>query len=148
MGGIKVVPSVFTIIRDKDKFLLIRRHGTGWMDGWYDLPAGHLEDKEPLKAGAARELKEESDLDVKPTDLKLVHVYQNHTSEPPHYGYIFVAKKWSGKPKIMEKDKCDDIGFFSLDKLPEKTLPYTKKALEMVDSDEVSVSYHEPDSIN
>jgi 8-oxo-dGTP diphosphatase len=147
MSGIKVVPSVFTIIRKDNKVLLLRRLATGYMDGWYDLPAGHLEDREGLKQGAARELAEETSLHVEPDDLKLVHVYQNHTSEIPHYGYIFLAKKWTGQPEIIEKDKCDDMGFFSLDNLPERTLPYTKFAIENIDSQEVNISYHEPNSI-
>jgi 8-oxo-dGTP diphosphatase len=147
MSGIKVVPSVFTVIKKDDEFLLLKRANTGYMDGWYDLPAGHLEDKEELRAGAARELKEETDLTVKPEDLKLVHVYQNHTSEPPHYGFIFFAKKWTGQPKIMEQDKCDDMDFFGLENLPDKILPYTKQAIERLDSDEIQISFHDSGSI-
>jgi ADP-ribose pyrophosphatase YjhB (NUDIX family) len=147
MSGIKVVPSVFVVIEKDNKFLLLRRAGTGYMDGWYDLPAGHLEDQEELKAGAARELYEEASLKVVPADLKLTHVYQNHTGEPPHYGYMFVAKKWSGEPKIMEPEKCDDIGWFSIEAFPSKTLPYTKFALKNLNNPEVLITYHGPGTI-
>lgn len=147
MSGIKVVPSVFTIIEKDGKYLLLRRANTGYMDGWYDLPAGHLEDREELKDGAVRELKEETGLVALPNDLRLVHVYQNHTDEPPHYGYIFFARMWTGTPEILEPSKCDDMGWFDLDKLPEKTLPYTRQALGSLGQKDVSTSYHKPKSI-
>lgn len=130
MSGIKVVPSVFTIVEKDNKFLLLRRKATGYMDGWYDLPAGHLEDQEKLKEGAVRELQEETGLIASPADLELVHVYQNHTNEPPHYGYIFLASRWKGQPRIMEANKSDHMDWFALDELPEKTLPYTHQALK------------------
>jgi 8-oxo-dGTP diphosphatase len=147
-GSLKVVPSVFTIVGRNKKVLLLRRANTGWLDGWYDLPAGHLEDQEKLKAGAARELKEETGIIVAVKDLRLAHVYQNHhRPENPHYGFIFQASKWRGKPKIVEPDKCADMGFFALDKLPPKLTPYVREALENLDSPEVTISYQAPGSI-
>lgn len=147
-GRLKVVPSIFTLIEKAGKFLLLRRANTGYADGWYDLPAGHLEDQEKLQDGAVRELAEEAGLKADPDDLKLVHVHQNHTNPSnPHYGYIFYATKWSGEPKIMEPDKCDDMGWFAANGLPEKTLPYTKAAIKALNLGKVSTSYHAPNSI-
>lgn len=148
MSGIKVTPSIFVALIKKDKVLLIRRQNTGWCDGFYDLPAGHLEDQEKLKQAAARELLEETGVTAKPKDLKLIHLHQNHhRPDNPHYGYIFKAAKWAGEPKLTEPEKSDDIGFFDLKNLPDKITPYVKEALENLDSGEVTISYHEPDSI-
>lgn len=147
-GKFKVIPSVFVAIIDDGKVLLIRRANTGWLDGWYDLPAGHLEDQENLKDGATRELYEETGLKVLPENLKLIHVHQNHhDQEAPHYGYIFRAAKWEGKPKLVEPNKSDDIDFFPLNKLPAKVSPYVREALTDLSSDEVTISYHAPGSI-
>ncbi len=148
-GKLQVIPSVFVAIVRDGKVLLLRRQNTGWLDGYYDLPAGHLEDQEPLKEGAARELKEESGITVKPEDLKLIHVHQNHhRPEVPHYGYIFLAKKWEGQPKLVEPEKTDDLGFFDLSNLPKKITPYVREALEQLGSDQVTISYHAPGSID
>jgi 8-oxo-dGTP diphosphatase len=148
-GRLKVVPSVFVAIIQDGKVLLLKRANTGWMDGYYDLPAGHLENQEKLKEGAARELKEEAGITVNPKDLKLIHLHQNHhVPEQPHYGYIFLAKKWQGEPKLIESEKADDIGFFGLNELPEKITPYVKEALEQLNDDEVTISYHAPGSID
>jgi 8-oxo-dGTP diphosphatase len=148
-GRLKVVPSVFAALIKDGKVLLLRRQNTGWMDGYYDLPAGHLEDQEKLKEGAARELKEEAGIEVDTSDLKLFHIHQSHNEpETPHYGFMFLTKKWSGEPKLMEPEKSDDINFFALNNLPEKITPYVKEALEQLGSDEVTISYHEPGSMN
>ncbi|MBX4201684.1 NUDIX domain-containing protein [Candidatus Saccharibacteria bacterium] len=148
-GSLTTVPSVFAAVIKDGKALLIRRANTGWMDGYYDLPAGHLEDQEHLKDGALRELKEETGITAEPVDLKLIHVHQNHhRPDFPHYGYIFLVKKWCGEPKLMEPNKADDIGFFALDNLPKKITPYSKMALDALGSDEVTISYHAPGSIN
>ncbi len=99
-GRLKVMPSVFTVIIQDDRVLLLRRANTGWLDGWYDLPAGHLEDQEELKTGAVRELKEEADVSVRTKDLKLIHVYQNHhNASAPHYGFMFQSQhlEWQTK---------------------------------------------------
>ena len=147
-GSLRVVPSVFTLIEKDGKFLLLRRANTGYMDGWWDVPAGHLENEEKLKDGALRELKEEVGLSAKAEDLRLVHVYQNHTGPQPHYGYIFYAQKWSGEPKIMEIDKCDGLEWFATDNLPKNLLPYTRQAILNFNSGDVEISYHAPNSIN
>ncbi|MBX4190538.1 NUDIX domain-containing protein [Candidatus Saccharibacteria bacterium] len=135
------------MIKEKS-VLLLRRQNTGWLDGYYDLPAGHLEDQEPLKEGASRELMEEAGVKVSPENLRLIHIHQNHhRPKVPHYGYIFQASRWKGEPRLVEPEKSDDIGFFPLNKLPEKITPYVKEALEKLGSPEVTISYHGPGSI-
>jgi 8-oxo-dGTP diphosphatase len=148
-GRLQVVPSVFVAIVKDGKVLLLRRQNTGWLDGYYDLPAGHLEDQEMLKDGAARELKEEAGVTVDTKDLSLIHIHQNHhRPNTPHYGFIFQASRWQGEPSLVEPEKSDDIGFFELDNLPEKTTPYVRDALEKLGSSEVTISYHSPGSID
>ena len=145
--GIKVVPSVFIAVIKDGKVVLIRRKNTGWIDGWYDLPAGHLESGETFQECAVRELQEETGLKAKTEDLSLIHVHQNHNGpKAPHYGYIFLAKKWTGEPSLVEPQKSDDIGWFKLDNLPDKISPYVKYALENL-GDVPTTSYHGPRSI-
>ena len=80
----QVTPAVFVaVINPFNEVLLLRRHNTGYMDDHYDLPSGHLEYGETLREGAARELREETSLEVKPARLDLFNVYQNN-SDPAH----------------------------------------------------------------
>src|SRR5688572_726195 len=46
--------SVFVIVLDEGRVLLLRRARTGWQDGCYSLPAGSVDGDEPLDLAAAR----------------------------------------------------------------------------------------------
>ena len=143
----KVVPALFTVILKDEQVLLLRRQNTGWLDGYYEPPSGHLEANETLQAGTVRELAEETGLTVNPEDLELMHIYQNyHNTDRPYLGFIFKANKWQGEPEIREPEKCDDMRFFSLDNLP-KVTPYVKHALGQLASKEVTFSYWDEGSM-
>jgi 8-oxo-dGTP diphosphatase len=144
---LKVFVAVFVLVIKDGKVLLIKRANTGWIDGYYDAPAGGLEPDEPLREGASRELFEETSLIVSPEDLQLVHIARSNINmETPYIDFLFLAHKWYGEPKIMEPDKCDDMRFFSIDKLPEKTGPFTQEAIKNLKSKELTFSFHAPGS--
>lgn len=71
----KVTPAIFVLLQEGDKILFLRRANTGWMDGHYDLPSGHLEKGESLRGAAKRELLEEANIDVLEKDLKLINTH-------------------------------------------------------------------------
>ena len=54
----------FVILRKGNKVAMVLRKNTGWMDGYYGLPAGKVEYFEHFTAGAAREAKEEAGVDI------------------------------------------------------------------------------------
>jgi len=140
--------AVFTLLKRENEVLFLRRAHTGWMDGFYEPTAGHLESGETLQEGAAREVKEETGVVVEPHDLKLKHIYQTYSAKDGMYiGFIFLAVKWEGEPEIKEPEKCDDMRFFDLDNLPNKITPYTKAALGSLDKNEVSYSSHDEASL-
>jgi 8-oxo-dGTP diphosphatase len=144
---LQVFVAVFVLVIKDDKVLLIKRANTGWIDDYYDAPAGGLEPHEPLREGAARELLEETSLIVDVENLELTHVARSNINPgKPYIDFLFLAKNWSGEPKIMEPDKCDDMKFFSIDKLPEKTGPFTKEAIKNLKSKGLTFSYHAPGS--
>ena len=132
---LKVVPAVYVTVLKNRKVLLLRRFQTGYLDGYWDLPSGHVEAGETLKECCVRELKEEAGLKTKAFGLKLIHVYQNFsTPESPYFGYIFRANRWTGEPSIQEPAKCDDLSLFPLNKLPLKTVPQVREALKNVNT--------------
>ena len=51
--------AVFIIFQKEDQIWLQRRANTGYRDGEYDVPSGHVEVGEAMSAAAVREAKEE-----------------------------------------------------------------------------------------
>lgn len=127
-----VIPAVYIIVRKTDRVLLIRRANTGYHDGSYALPAGHVDGGESAEAAAIREVKEEVGLDIAPEDMHFVHVMHRVAEEGDHerVDFFFEARKWQGEPKNMEPEKCDDIGWFKESELPENTVMVTRLAIE------------------
>ena len=44
--------------------------------------------------------------------------------------YFFIAKKWKGIPTNEEPQKCDDLAWFPLNRLPKNTIPYIRVAIK------------------
>lgn len=111
--------AVFVIVRNRDgDILLQQRQNTGFLDGYWDFPSGHIENGESVQSAARRELKEEVGLQVAENDLKLRHINQNFL-DVPYLGFTFEATTWTGQPTIGEPEKVASIDFYSTDKLPE-----------------------------
>jgi 8-oxo-dGTP pyrophosphatase MutT (NUDIX family) len=125
----------FVILERDGKILLVRRFNTGYADGQYQMPSGHVEpDEYPIEA-AAREVKEEVGVDVAIADLEFVHAsYRiNKLDQAGDYvDFFFKTKKWSGIPANQEPNKCDEVAWFSWDKLPMNTVPVVKDILEYI----------------
>ena len=116
----QTLQAVFVVLRnDKNQILLQQRSGTGYLDGYWDFPSGHVEFGESLRDTASRETKEEIDIDVTPEDLDLIHIEQFFV-ERNYVNYTFEAKSWKGAPRICEPEKCNAIGWFDADALPSK----------------------------
>ena len=116
------------LVRD-DKILLGRRKGA-WKAGYYSVPAGHLDGEETAAGAMLREAKEETDVEMERSDLRLVHVSHRKALECEYIDFFFEAIKWKGNPKIMEPDKCDDLSWYKFNALPENTVAYIREAIE------------------
>jgi len=126
----KIIPSVYLVLIKNNKILLSRRYNTGYFDGNYSFPAGHLDGDETLKQAMIREAKEEIDVILDPADLELIHIMNRRISNNERVDFFFKAKKWQGEPKIMESDKCDDLSWFEFNNLPKNIIPYIKQAID------------------
>lgn len=123
--------AVHLILVRGSEVLLLRRFKTGWQDGKYGVIAGHLDGNEPMRAAMVREAKEEGGIDIAPEDLRVVHVLHRMAENKKEYIDVFLTtEKWEGEPRIMESDKCDDLGWFPLTALPENMVPYVRSGLE------------------
>lgn len=109
-----------TIIVKNGKILLGKR-GSGYGQGTWGFPGGHLELDEDLIDGAEREIKEELGL----TDQKLefLSITEGVRDEAHYIQVNFIIKDFKGEVKLMEPDRCEEWRFFEIDNLPENIYP-------------------------
>jgi len=130
MEKFQVLVTANVLVIKGGKMLLTRRSGTGFYDGCYECPSGHMDGSETVKEAAARELFEEVGLTVHVEDLKVVHVVHRYGEKHERIEFYLIAEKWEGEPSIQEPDQCDDVAWFPLDLFPENMVPKTKAAID------------------
>jgi 8-oxo-dGTP pyrophosphatase MutT (NUDIX family) len=128
-----VLPAVFLIIRKDDEVLLLRRFNTGFQDGQYTFPSGHVERNESPLTAVSREAKEEAGIDVALTDIKFEQVLYRpgynikgtgfDKEQIERVDFFFSTTRWKGEPRVCEPNKCDDVRWFPLAALPKNTFP-------------------------
>lgn len=124
-----VVDALVILVRD-DRVLLAQRQGTGYADGWWNLPSGKLEEGETIAQAAIREANEEIGIAIAEADLRFVHLihYRNHLGHA-RIGVFFQPLSWDGVPYNAEPHKCAEIRWWPLDRLPPETYLYTAEGL-------------------
>lgn len=129
----RLIPTSHLILLRSDKILLLRRFNTGYEDGNYSVIAGHLDGNETFMQAMVREAREEVGLDLRLDMLEVVHVIHRKVPNGDERIDFFIrANKWKGEPTIMEPQKCDDLKWFELNRLPNNVIPYVKLAIDCI----------------
>lgn len=107
------------IIQRGEEILLGQRKG--WQGGFYSIPGGLLEVGESFEAGAIREVREETGLEL--IDPRVIAVTNNletfRRTGRHHVSVILYAQRFRGEPVVMEPDKCAGWGWYDPRQLPE-----------------------------
>lgn len=122
------------MILNGDKILLGHRAkhkkdtgGIYEVDCW-TLPGGKQEYNETFLECAIREVKEETNLDIK--DLELFDIADDIQPDRHYITIHILAKKYSGELKVMEPTKEDEWKWFELDNLPERIYSPSRKFID------------------
>ncbi|KAI9371397.1 NUDIX hydrolase domain-like protein [Aspergillus egyptiacus] len=113
---VRVGVGIFAL-NHENKFIIGKRMGSHGADTW-GLPGGHLDFGESFEECAARELKEETGLDVSNIQF-LTATNDVFVREGKHYVTVFVgARVVSGQePEILEPNKCAEWRWMSWEEL-------------------------------
>ena len=117
------------VINNETYILLMKRQNTGYNDGEYELPGGHLEANEDLYDAMIREAKEELLIDLNREDIKIIHLLHHYNGE--RLNFIFEVDGTNINPEIGEKDKCSELVWVKIDELPNET---TDKVKQMINN--------------
>ena len=125
--------AVFLILTREEngikQILLQQRCNTGYMDGQYDMAcSGHIEKGESMAMAVVREAMEEIGIQIQEKDLKMVSLI--HPYEQDYVNVFFETQTYKGIPEIKEKEKCDDLQWFDIEKLPENIIDRNKNVIE------------------
>ena len=112
----------------ENQILLLRRFNTGFRDGEYSVPAGHLDGGETVLRAAIREGKEEVGVDIEETDMTFSSVLHRIEDEE-RVDFFVQVHQWQGEPFNAEPDKCDDLRWVDITALPANIIPYVNQAL-------------------
>ena len=132
---IKAIVAVYAIFEKNGEVLFLKRENTGYFDGSYSLPAGHIDGNETARAAAVREVKEEVGLDISAGDLELVHVIHRKSTTPvPHerIDLFFRIREWQGEPKNAEPHKHAEIKWYPTKSRPKDMVPEVRFALDRI----------------
>lgn len=143
MKGTVNIPEVSVIIRKGNKILFVLREHTGYADGMYALPGGHVEHGERFSAAAIREALEEVGVIVHVDGLRPVLSMQRlgRSMDDVRIGLFFEATKWDGAPKNMEPERHGEPAWFDANDLPyDKIMLFQAEGMKAI---ERGVIYHE-----
>ena len=99
--------------------------------GKWEFPGGAVEFGETLEHALMREVLEEYGCEVEVQELLDVVNHIIPAEEQHWVSPTFLCRLKSGSPRIREPRKCDEIGWFELDRVPEYELTIaSKKSLE------------------
>jgi len=127
----KMIASSYAFFIKENKILLSRRFQTGYEDRKLSVPAGHVEEKETLTQTLIRETREEVGITLVPSQFSLSHI-MHRKSDDIRVDFFFRINSWKGAPKNMEPEKCNELVWAPIDKLPKDTIPYIAHAINCV----------------
>lgn len=132
------VVDVHLILRRGEDVLLARRAGTGYADGLWNGPSGHVERGEDVCAAMVREAHEEIGVALTPDDLRVALVMQHRgPGGEARTGWFFEAECGTGgEPCNREPHKCSELAWYPLTALPDDMVAYCRAGFEAYRSGE------------
>ncbi|MEV4239198.1 MULTISPECIES: NUDIX domain-containing protein [unclassified Nocardia] len=127
----KVTGDVHLLLRRGTEVLFGRRQNTGFEDGAWHLPSGHLEADESVVDALIREAREEIGVSIAPEDVHFSHIMHN-SSSGGRIAFFFTVDTWQGEPTNLEPEKCSALEWFAADALPDHMIPYCRTAIERI----------------
>jgi ADP-ribose pyrophosphatase YjhB (NUDIX family) len=106
----QLIAAVHVFLIKDGQVLMLRRFNTGYEDGRYSVPAGHLDGGETVLAAAQREVLEECGVHIPLEHLTPAGV-MHRQAEDERVDFFLTARCWDGQIVNREPDKCDDLSW-------------------------------------
>jgi ADP-ribose pyrophosphatase YjhB (NUDIX family) len=141
MKGTTNIPVIDLIFRKDGKILFVKRQNTGYKDGFYGLPGGHVDPGESYLQAACREGLEEVGIQLKPEQLKYLMTFQAYAEDSTRTGIYFEVTSWEGEPYNAEPHVHSEIAWFDENNLPDTIMETTLMKIKVMQSGQSYIEY-------
>jgi 8-oxo-dGTP diphosphatase len=114
------------------ELFLLRRAGTGFMDGYWVLPGGHQHAGESVADAARRECLEETG--AEPEGLLPLCVLPYRAGHHQGLNFVFATDRLAGDAHAAEPEQCDAAAWFGFGSLPAPLAPWIADVLDLAQS--------------
>ena len=108
--------AVYWIIKNNEwEILMIKRQNTGFRDGHYALPAGHIEIWESPIEALRKEMYEEIGINIDISEIKIIHIWHRFSPQETHdevrqyFSFFFEIWDYEWTPYNAEPEKSEWI---------------------------------------
>lgn len=117
------------VIRRDDGRLLLYRRVNPPEAGFWNIVGGKVDFMEASQDAARREAEEETGLSIGHLDFLCLSEQCLEQDRQHWRSVIYLTQDFSGEPQITEPDKLSDMGWFSLQDLPQPMSAFAKDAI-------------------
>jgi|SRR5215216_3124743 len=142
-----MIVDVNLLLIESGKVLLGRRRNTGYEDGKFHLPAGHVEAGETAVGALLREAREELGITIDPEQIRFSFLLDD-SSDQGRLRLFFSAAKWIGSIQNLEPEKCELLEWFNLNDLPANLVAHVRYVIERSVAGEVFGRYARETSVH
>jgi|SRR4051812_36102381 8-oxo-dGTP diphosphatase len=124
----KLVRSVKVAVLDRNgDILILRRSGTHPRAAYEaDIPGGEAENDESIEDAASRELLEETGLEIRAQDLKLVYTFTQEFPGVSVNRLLYAVRLDDLKPSVILSSEHDQFSWQPVDNASQVEVPYQK----------------------
>ncbi len=126
------IVAVHAFFFNTDQVLLLERASSGYMDGFFSVPAGHVDGGESIEAAMKREIQEEIGITIEKPLIPSLVLHRFISAEEERIDFFFSITQWQGKPHNNEPHKCAQLLWKNFESLPSNTVPYISHALDEI----------------